>query len=263
MDGLEEPLEENVPMFDAHAHLNRENFGQELEDVIERAKRVGIVAIVAVTESPREAESVLLLSKEEPVVKPSIGLHPELASRGELEETLQLIRQHRDELVSIGEVGLDYWIAKEEEERELQKRALKSQVELAQELGLPLNVHSRSAGRQTISLLKEMGAKRVLLHAFDGKASVALSAVEAGYFFSIPPSVVRSPQKQKLVKALPMERILLESDAPALAPVAGERNEPANLLVACKEVARIKGMAWQEVAKITTENALKFFGVDL
>jgi TatD DNase family protein len=204
MDGLEEPLEEKVPMFDAHAHLNKENFGQELEDVVERAKRVGIVAIVAVTESPQEAESVLLLSKEEPMVKPSIGLHPELASRGELEETLQLIRQHRDELVSIGEVGLDYWIAKEEEERELQKRALKSQVELAQELGLPLNVHSRSAGRQTISLLKEMGAKRVFAPCFRWE-SLGCSFRSGGWLFLLYPTLgcEISPKNRNWSKPFP------------------------------------------------------------
>lgn len=260
-DDVPRILERDVKMVDVHAHLISEYFGNELLQVINRAKAVGIIAIIGVTESPREAEELLSLAKEEPVVKPSLGLHPELATEVFLEESLRLIRENRKGIVSIGEVGLDYWVARDEQRRQLQRRILEEHVKMAQELDLPLNVHSRSAGRQTISFLKELGARRVLLHAFDGRASIAMDGVQAGYFFSVPPSVVRSPQKQKLVKALPIERILLESDAPALGPVPGERNEPANLLLSCKEVARIKGMDWKEVARVTTENAMKFFRI--
>jgi len=122
-----------------------------------------------------------------------------------------------------------------------------------------LNVHSRSAGRHTIAFLRERGARRVLMHAFDGRASAALEGVRAGYFFSIPPSVVRSAQKQKLARQVPLECLLLETDSPVLGPDPAIRNEPQNVTVACRAVADLKGIPPEEVARITTENARRLF----
>jgi TatD DNase family protein len=133
-------------------------------------------------------------------------------------------------------------------------------VALSLELDLPLNIHSRSAGRATIDLLIERGAKRALLHAFDGKASTALPGVEAGYFFSVPPSIVRSRQKQKLVKRLPLESILLETDSPVLGPEPGERNEPRNVAVSLRAIAEIKEIPERAVAEAVRENARRLFG---
>ncbi|MCK5008743.1 MAG: TatD family hydrolase, partial [Spirochaetales bacterium] len=125
---------------------------------------------------------------------------------------------HRDRLAGIGEVGLDRWIVKEEADRSVQETIFRRYIDLAIELDVPLNVHSRSSGRQAIATLLDRGALRVQLHAFDGKASTAGPAVEAGYFFSVPPSILRSRQKQKLVRALPLGSLLLESDSPVLGP---------------------------------------------
>ena len=105
----------------------------------------------------------------------------------------------------------------------------------------------------------ERGASKVQLHAFDGKPASALPAVEAGYFFSVPPSVVRSPQKQKLVRLLPLTALALESDSPVLGPERGVRNEPQNLAVAVAEIARIKGVPEDEVREVTTGNARRLF----
>jgi TatD DNase family protein len=131
---------------------------------------------------------------------------------------LEFIRLHAAELSAIGEVGLDFWLAKEEPARETQRTVFRLFIRLSIELGLPLNVHSRSAGRHAVAMLLENHAARVQMHAFDGKASAAMLAVEAGYFFSVPPSIVRSRQKQKLVKQLPLSCLLVESDSPVLGP---------------------------------------------
>ncbi len=131
-------------------------------------------------------------------------------------------------------------------------------VALAAELDLPLNVHSRSAGRATIELLLAHGARRVLMHAFDGRAQSALPGVEAGFFFSVPPSVVRSPQKQKLVRRLPLEHLLVETDSPVLGPVPGERNEPANVQISLRAIAEAKDLPLARVQEQVGENARRW-----
>jgi TatD DNase family protein len=132
-------------------------------------------------------------------------------------------------------------------------------VDLSLELDLPLNVHSRSAGRHVIDILLARGAKRVQLHAFDGKFGTALAAVEAGYFFSIPPSVARSRQKQKLVRNLPLSCLMVESDSPVLGPEAGERNEPANSRIAIETIAHLKGETVQTVAEEMYNNSCRLY----
>ena len=121
-------------------------------------------------------------------------------------------------------------------------------------------MHSRSAGRHAIALLLENTAVRVQLHAFDGKAGASLPAVEAGYFFSIPPSVIRSRQKQKLVKRLPLSCLLIETDSPVLGPSPNERNEPANAAISIKAIAELKDVAEAEVIAAVSDNTEKLYG---
>ncbi len=249
----------SLSLVDVHAHLAGETFARDLPEVLERARGQGVETILAVSESLADAEETLELSSQYPMIRACAGLHPALADPEEGERMLAFIRENRDRLAAIGEVGLDYWLAQDGARREAQRRILARHVALARELDLPLNVHSRSAGRHAIALLRELEAPRVLLHAFDGRASAAAAGLEAGYFFSIPPSVVRSPQKQKLLRHLPLERILLESDSPVLGPERDERNEPRNVWVACVEVARINSIPAEEVARVTTANARTLF----
>jgi len=187
-------------------------------------------------------------------------MYPVHLDHAQADEIEVLVRERHGELVAIGEVGLDHWKVQDEAGRELQRQLFLRFVALAGEFDLPLNVHSRSASRHAVAVLRESGARRVLLHAFDGKVATALPAVEAGYFFSIPPSIVRSAQKQKLARQLPLSCLLLETDSPVLGPVPGERNEPANLSVALSAVAEIKGLRAEEVAEAVTENARRLFG---
>jgi TatD DNase family protein len=214
---------------------------------------------VCVSEGLADAQRVLALAAAQPMIRPCLGLHPERADLEEARALEALARAQAAVLVGVGEVGLDYWLAQDEAGRAVQRQVLAIFVALARELDLPLNVHSRSAGHHTIAFLREQGAVRVLMHAFDGKASHALAGVEAGYVFSVPPSVVRSPQKQKLVRRLPLTHLLLETDSPVLGPTREARNEPANAAVSARAIAEIKGCRVEEVLEATTANARQLF----
>ena len=228
--------------------------------MLENARRAGVGAIIAVGENLADARKNLELAKRYPMLKPAAGLYPthlDLDRAGEMED---FIRKNHSVLAAIGEVGLDYWVVKEAPDKALQKEKFKRFIELAKALDLPLNVHSRSAGRHAVALLLENNAARVQMHAFDGKAGAALPAVEAGYFFSIPPSVVRSRQKQKLVRRLPLSCLLIETDSPVLGPSPEERNEPANMRQAVKVIATLKDISEEEVIAAVSENTERLYG---
>ncbi|XP_065257039.1 putative deoxyribonuclease TATDN3 isoform X1 [Emys orbicularis] len=256
---------------DCHCHLAAPDFEGDIEDVLEEAKKAKVLALVAVAEHSGEFEKIIQLSERYPgFVLPCLGVHPVQGIPPEeqcsvtlkdLDAALPLIELYKDRLLAVGEVGLDFTprFASTDEQKQEQRQVLIKQIQLAKRLDLPLNVHSRSAGRPTINLLKEQGAERVLLHAFDGRPSVAMEGVKAGYFFSIPPSIIRSEQKQKLVKQLPLECMCLETDSPALGPEKQVRNEPKNIFIAAEYIAKMKGIPVEEVIEVTTQNALKLF----
>jgi TatD DNase family protein len=247
-------------IIDTHAHLNDPCFDIDLHEVIERAKNANIAAIIAVSEDLPGARKNIELAETYPVIRPCTGLYPSHLDIQQLEELLSFIRCEREILIAIGEVGLDYWAVKDEKGREIQREIFCSFIKLSLELDLPLNVHSRSAGHYAVDLLLKSGAKRVQLHAFDGKASFALAAVEAGYYFSIPPSIVRSQQKQNLVKRLPLQSLLIESDSPVLGPLPDERNEPGNVITAINAIAEIKGVHRDEVVETLYHNTFRLYG---
>ncbi len=236
------------------------SFDEDRDAVLERARKAGIGAIIAVGENLADAPKNIELSQKYPILKPAIGLYPTHLNLEHAHEMVDFIRRHTSQLVAIGEVGLDYWVVKEDSKKELQRQILKLFVECSKELNLPLNIHSRSAGRHAIALLLENNASRVQMHAFDGKAAAALPAVEAGYYFSIPPSVVRSRQKQKLVKQLPLSCLLVETDSPVLGPSPQERNEPANIWQSVKAIAEIKVVPEEAVLAAVSENTERLYG---
>jgi len=240
--------------------MSDSSFDPDREEVLERAAKAGVGCVVTVSETLEDCRRNLELAEATPRILPAAGLYPSYLDREQAEQTLEFIRGARHRLAAVGEVGLDHWVVKGEEDREVQRDIFGQFADLARELDLPLNVHSRSAGRHAVSLLLERGARRVQLHAFDGKLSSALPAVEAGYFFSVPPSVVRSRQKQKLVRGLPIHCLLLETDSPVLGPVAGDRNEPANLEVALRAVSEIKGLSREQVREQVAENNRRLYG---
>ena len=245
---------------DTHVHLCAPDFKEDIQDVLARARRSGVGAMIAVAETMEEAVRNMELARQYPGVLPAAGLYPEYADLALAQEMQEFVRRQSGNLWAIGEVGLDFRLAQTEEDKELQREVFSRFIHLSRELDLPVNVHSRSAGRQAIELLCALGAGKVQMHAFDGKAGSAGPAVEAGFFFSVPPSVVRSRQKQKLLKQLPLSCLLLETDAPVLGPDPGERNEPSNLPVSLKAISEIKNIPEQEVREAVAENTRRLYG---
>jgi TatD DNase family protein len=251
----------DIFLVDTHAHICDPVFDIDRAEVLERARAAGLHAIVAVSENLKDAEINLRLAQQYRILLPGAGLAPSLADFAQAERVISFIRKEYRKIRAIGEVGLDYWRARDEEGRLVQREVFELFIECALELDLPLNVHSRSAGRQVIELLLKKGAKKVQLHAFDGRASSALPAVEAGFFFSIPPSVVRSAQKQKLIRSLPLGSLLIETDSPVLGPTAEKRNEPANATVSVDAIARIKGVEKGEILQAASRNAKRLYSI--
>uniref|UniRef100_A0A452EDF7 TatD DNase domain containing 3 n=1 Tax=Capra hircus TaxID=9925 RepID=A0A452EDF7_CAPHI len=246
-----------VGLVDCHCHLSAPDFDHDLDDVLEKAKKANIMALVVVAEHSGEFEKIIQLSERyNGFVLPCLGVHPvqgvspedqRSVTLKDLDVALPIIETYKDQLLAIGEVGLDFSprFAGTDEQKEEQRQVLIRQVQL-------VNYHL-----SILIVLK--GADKVLLHAFDGRPSVAMEGVKAGYFFSIPPSIVRSGQKQKLVKQLPLTSICLETDSPALGPEKQVRNEPRNISISAEYIAQVKGVSVEEVIEVTTQNALKLF----
>ncbi|MBU0728646.1 MAG: TatD family hydrolase [Proteobacteria bacterium] len=246
---------------DTHAHICDQSFDADRDQIIRQAENAGISHIIAVSETLDDIKKNLTLAEKFPQILVAGGLCPEHLDLDQTESIINYIRDNRERFIAIGEVGLDFWIVQDDSQKELQKEIFGKFIDLAIKLDLPLNVHSRSAGRQAVQLLLEKNAKRVQMHAFDGKYSAALPAIEAGYFFSMPPSVNRSPQKQKLIKRLPLSVLLLESDSPVLGPDPKTRNEPANLLIGLEAISKLTKNPRKKVIQAVIENTSRLYGI--
>lgn len=246
-------------MIDVHCHLQDKEFNQDLDQVIQRAKDAGVTKIIISTVNFDEIQKAYrIVHAYKDYIYLTVGCSPTLFNENEIKKIREFIENNRDKIVGIGEVGLDYyWV--EREQREIQRRLFKEWVDLAKGLHIPLIVHSRSAGKYALEILLDDPPQKVLMHAFDGKKGWAKKGEEAGFYFTIPTSVVHSIQKQNLVKFLRIESLMLETDSPVLSPVRGERNEPANLKYALETVASLKNLNQEEAAKIIAATTTNFF----
>nr|CRH07648.1 Deoxyribonuclease TATDN3, TatD-related deoxyribonuclease. Similar to peotein in Homo sapiens (Human), which belongs to the tatD DNase family [Candidatus Magnetococcus massalia] len=247
-------------MIDTHAHICDDRFDGDRTATLARATEAGVEAIIAVSETLVDAQRNLELAERFPQLRLACGLYPGYADLDAAEAMIPFMRAHADRWVAVGEVGLDYALAREPEQRAVQAEVLRRFALLAHEFNIPLNVHSRSAGRDVIEKLLGWGAVRVQMHAYHGPHKPALKAVEAGYFFSIPPSVMRSGQMRELVAKLPLSCLLLESDSPVLGPEAEVRNEPGNIARSVPVIAEVKGVSEAEVLEKVRENTIKLYG---
>ncbi len=211
-------------------------------------------AIVSAGINLEDSVRCLEIARVYDLIFPAVGLHP-TEDLSEVDAVLNLIENSPD-IVAVGEIGLDYKFARKPEQME----PFVKQIRIAKELDLPVVVHSRSAGRYVLDVLEAEGVEKALLHGFDGSRKLVKRIVERGYYVSVPTTVIRSESKQKLVEAVPLENLMLETDSPVCSPFEG-RNEPANLLYGLKKVAEIKGVDPKELDKVTARNARELFKI--
>jgi len=247
-------------LIDVHCHLTAPEFEGRVREVVEKSVKAGVKAIITSGLGYEDGLKALEISDYR-IVYPSLGVSPYMLEG--YEQVIKLISRESRRIVAIGEVGLDYWRVRDDEGRNRQRRVFREFIELSKSLDLPLIIHSRSAGRYALEILFEMKAERVIMHAFDGAAKHAVKAVEKGYMFSIPPSIARSQQKRNLVKRIPLENLLLESDSPVLSPVAGQVNYPWNILVSAEWIGKIKGVSIEKVVEVTGRNAAEILDLRL
>ncbi|HII15764.1 MAG TPA: TatD family hydrolase [Nanoarchaeota archaeon] len=243
-------------LIDVHSHLDFPDFEKDFDKVLERAKEAGVFAIISAGVNPESNRKVLEIAGKYPIVKPALGIYPSDAlkmSDSEIENEIGFIRKSGPFAVS--EVGLDGTYP----EMEKQKLVFEKFIMLAKELDVPLIVHSRKAESETVEMLARLEAKKVVVHCFMGKLSIAKQIEDNGWLFSVPCIIQTSSQFQELVKKVKSTHLLTETDAPLLSAVKGKRNEPAFAADTIKKMAEIKGVAKEEMEKMVFMNYQRLF----
>lgn len=248
-------------LIDSHCHLDAKWFKNDIHKVIENAKSHEIGAIITCTIAPSIQFTKGIMNQYPNYVFWSLGLHPPGVNPESVKATSELMKKHQAEIVAIGEVGLDYHWVKEEDRRKEQQDAFKFFIDLAKELDKPLVIHTRDAQADAIKILEENDAQNVLMHCFSGNEQEAKQILAKKWFISVPTSVVSRKVHQIMAQTVPLDQMLLETDAPYLAPEKG-RNEPANIKISAQKIAEIKSTTFEDVARKTTANAKKFYRLD-
>ncbi len=252
-------------LVDSHCHLDFPDFSAELDDTVARARSAGVGHMLTICTRVRKFPDVLALSGRFPDVTCSVGTHPHYAGEEsdvtvrELEELTAHTR-----VVAIGEAGLDYFYHKSS--RADQQAVFRRHIAAARETGLPLVIHTRDADDDTIRILREemaKGAFKAVLHCFTGGRDLALTGIGLGLYVSFSGILTfpKSDDLRKLAATLPLDRLLVETDAPFLAPQQhrGKRNEPAFVRETAKVLAEVKGVSEAKIAEAATANFFTLF----
>jgi len=250
-------------LIDTHAHLEEI---KNLEQVLAGARKAGLVAVVAVgSDLVSNQKALQLASLYEKFVYPALGWHPWYLKEAEMSANLEFIESHINEAVAVGEVGLDYHKrVRAVADKELQKQVLSEILKIAREHNKPALIHSRYAWRDAFDLVKEAGLKEAVFHWYTGTSSVLRDIIGQGYYISVTPAVEYHEEHRRAVKEVPLERMLLETDAPVVYQ-RGSQNEftssPADVTRSLRGAAALKGLDEAEIAEATTDNAVRLFGL--
>lgn len=252
-------------LVDSHCHLDFPHLSDQLDDVLARARDAGVGTLVTICTRVRNFDSVLAIAVAHDNVFCSVGTHPHNADEERdiaLEEIVSLARHPK--VVAIGEAGLDYHY--DNAPREDQQKGFRTHIAAARETGLPLVIHTRDADEDTARILEEEMARgpfTAVLHCFTAGAGLARRGVELGLYVSFSGVLTfkKADALREIAANIPMDRVLVETDAPYLSPEPkrGRKNEPANVIHTAAKLAEVKGVADQEIARVTTANFHRLF----
>ncbi len=251
-------------LIDTHCHLEMPQFEADLPDIIERAKEAGLEAVITVGTTPEGSEKAVRLAEGNDFIYAAIGVHPHDAKdfSDEVYNALKSL-SCRKKVVAIGETGLDYHY--DHSQREVQQKVFERHLVLARELDLPVIVHSREAKEDTLRILKESGWQKGVLHCFSGDMDMAEQVMGMGFYLSIagPVTFKKSRSLREIAARIPDDYLLIETDAPYLTPepFRGRRNEPAYVSYTANELALLRGVTPEDIARITALNAKRLFGI--
>lgn len=255
-----------MKLIDSHAHLDLPEFDRDRDAVLERARAAGVETVITVGIGIGECRRALELADRHSFVYATLGIHPHNAAELDL-AMLDFIENNarHPKVVALGEMGLDYY--RNLSSRQDQVRCFRAQLDLARSLKKPVVIHDRDAHDDTMSILRQEKAGEAggVLHCFSGDAAMARACIDMGFFISIPGTVTfkSAAPLQEVVRQVPLESLLVETDCPFLTPVPyrGGRNEPAYVRLVAEKIAEIKKLSPDEVAGITSGNARKLFRI--
>ena len=258
-----EPAEsaEAIELVDTHTHLNDDKFADDVPDAVARARAAGVRRCINMGDTLESSKKAVELAHAYEGLFAGVGIHPEEARELTADDDAQLAKWAEDEkVVCIGEIGLDYYWVKDEPMRELQRKIFIHQLDLARQLHLPVCIHDRDAHADTLAILKKEGQGiPTVLHCYSGSVEMAREFLKLGCYLGTdgPLTFKNASKLLNVIREMPLDRLLVETDAPYMAPVPmrGKRNEPAFVRFIAEKVAELRSMTLADVARATTTNA--------
>lgn len=260
-----------MKIIDTHCHLNDVSYAEDLQEVLEKSQKVGVRVCFNTADSLPSFEKILSLAKAYPGFFFSVlGIHPEFAKEKDsyFDEAFLFIKQHRNAIKAIGEIGLDYHFDRSEETKERQKEVFIRQLRLAKELSLPVVIHSRDADKDTYDIIRQERPPVLDLHCYSGSCEMMENYLRLGLDFHIGIGGVLTFKNARVLKEVvlkaPLSILLTETDSPYLTPTPyrGKRNDPSYLPLVLKEISSLKGLDEEDCAERLFENAEKFYGIE-
>jgi TatD DNase family protein len=262
------PNNTNTTYVDSHCHLDMDSYQDDFDDILSRAASAGISDIITIGIDYNSSVKAIELSRKYAQIHASIGIHPhdvESINQTTYDQLLQLATANSEHICAFGEIGLDYF--KNYAPVSLQRKHFELQLDLAKSLKLPVIIHDRDAHDDVLSIIRNAGPfpHGGVMHCFSGDYTLAKKIFDLGFYISIPGVVTfkNSAQLQEVVKRSPLSSMLVETDGPFLCPMPnrGKRNEPAFIPFIGRKIAELKGINEEEVARTTTQNAIRLFSL--